>query len=319
MSAIKSWISAMRLRTLPLATSAILLGIAMADLTYSANNTVALLCLATAICLQVLSNFANDYGDFTKGTDNEQRLGNMRALQSGNITIGQMRLAIIVLVILSLASGISLLYHATHGEINVSFILFFILGLAAIVAAIKYTVGKNAYGYSGLGDVFVFLFFGPVSVIGTYILCTGIQFSWASDWLVIVPSLAVGFLSTAVLNTNNIRDIDNDFASGKFTLPVKMGIHKARLYHSVLMSLALLSWAVLVYFTYFHWVQLMVFPAMFWVIKTWRGVLTEEPSPAYNQYLKMLSLGTFLLVLVFIATAFVARIIMVSQLFKALS
>jgi 1,4-dihydroxy-2-naphthoate polyprenyltransferase len=319
MSRIKTWIGAFRLRTLPLAASAILLGITVADLLYSASTVIAVLCLTTAICLQILSNLANDYGDFVKGTDNENRLGNTRALQSGAISVGQMRIAIIVLVALSLISGISLLYQATHGEMNLAFVLFFLTGIAAIAAAIKYTVGKKAYGYSGFGDIAVFVFFGPVAVIGTFLLTTGLHFSWETDWVTVIPSVAVGLLSTAVLNTNNIRDIENDRASGKYTIPVKIGLHKARMYHSFLVGLGLLAWTLMVYVFFLHWIQLLVFPAMFLVAKTWRGVLQTEPSPAYNKYLKQLSLGTLLLVLVFMGTAFFARIIMLANLVKALS
>jgi 1,4-dihydroxy-2-naphthoate polyprenyltransferase len=319
MSTLNVWISAFRLRTLPLAASAILLGIAVADLLYSANTVVSVLCLTTAVSLQILSNLANDYGDFVKGTDNDKRLGNMRALQSGAISVPQMRLAIGLFIGLSLISGISLLYKATNGNINTAFVLFLLLGLAAIGAAIKYTIGKNAYGYSGLGDVAVFVFFGPVSVIGTFLLPTRLHFEWITDWVVLIPSLAIGLLSTAVLNTNNIRDIENDHASRKYTIPVKIGLQKARLYHSFLMALALLAWGIMVALFYLHWIQLLVFPAMFVVVKTWIGVLRTEPSPAYNAYLKFLSLGTFLLVIVFIVTAFLARIIMISDLLKALS
>jgi 1,4-dihydroxy-2-naphthoate octaprenyltransferase len=319
MSSLKTWISAMRLRTLPLAVSAILLGIAMASLLYRVNSFVALLCLLTAICLQILSNFANDYGDFIKGTDNEKRLGNMRALQSGDITIGQMRIAMMVLVLLSLVSGITLLYTATAGNINTNFLLFLLLGIASIVAALKYTVGKNAYGYSGLGDIAVFIFFGPVSVIGTFLLCSNFAFDWNSNWYIFFPSLSIGLLSTAVLNTNNIRDIENDFASGKFTIPVKIGLHKARIYHSILILLALLSFCIGLYFVYNHWIQLLVFPAMFLIVKTCLGVLKTNPSPTYNVFLKQLSLGILLLVLVFITTSFVAHIIMGVEAFNAMS
>lgn len=309
----------MRLRTLPLAASAILLGVMVADLRYVADTTVALLCLTTALCLQILSNLANDYGDFTKGTDNDNRIGNTRALQSGAISPAQMRVAIVLFVLLSLVSGIGLLLAATNGELNIPFILFFLLGLAAIAAAIKYTVGKNAYGYSGLGDVAVFFFFGPVSVIGTFLLCCHFQFDPASDWVVVFPSIAIGLLSTAVLNTNNIRDIENDFASGKFTIPVKIGLDKARIYHSFLVVFALLSWTAMMYFFYRHWAQLFVFPAMFLVVKTWLGVLKTAPSPAYNSYLKQLSLGTFFLVLVFMVTTLIAKLLMVADLVKELS
>lgn len=303
----------MRLRTLPLATSAILLGIALSDLHYSATGTVAVLCLTTALCLQILSNLANDYGDYVKGTDNEKRVGNMRALQSGNISVSQMKNAIILLVVLSLISGISLLYKATHGELNTTFLLFFGLGIAAIVAAIKYTVGKRAYGYSGFGDVAVFVFFGPVSVIGTFLLCNGFEFDWSKDWVVMLPAVGVGLLSTAVLNTNNIRDIENDQASGKFTIPVKIGLQKARVYHSLLIVLALVSFLVYLFLGFTSWVQLIQILAMRLIVKTWMGVLKTDPSPEYNLFLKQLSLGTLVLVVVFIITNMVARMEMASS------
>ena len=304
----------MRLRTLPLAASAILLGIALSDLHYSATGTVAVLCMCTAICLQILSNLANDYGDFIKGTDNDNRVGNMRALQSGNITVLQMKNAIILFVILSLTSGISLLYNATQGQLNATFLVFFALGVIAIIAAIKYTVGKRAYGYSGLGDVAVFVFFGPVSVIGTFLLCNGLAFNWSSDWKMFLPTIGVGLLSTAVLNTNNIRDIENDQASGKFTIPVKIGLHKARIYHSALISVALLSFIAYLIIGYTHWLLLLQLPAMVLIVKTWKGVLTTDPSPVYNGFLKQLSLGTLLFVLVFILTHIGSRLLMVSEL-----
>lgn len=309
----------MRLRTLPLAASAILLGIALSDLHYSATGAVAALCFTTAICLQILSNLANDYGDFVKGTDNDNRVGNMRALQSGNITVLQMRNAIVLLVILSLLSGISLLYKATNGKINTTFVLFFGLGIAAIIAAIKYTVGKRAYGYSGFGDIAVFIFFGPVSVIGTFLLCNGFAFNWSNDWVVLLPTLGVGLLSTAVLNTNNIRDIENDRASGKFTIPVKIGLQKARVYHSVLIVLALLTFILYFILGYTSWVQFLQLFAMSLIVKTWIGVLKTEPSVEYNLFLKQLSIGTLVLVVVFIITNMIARMEMAATLIQSVS
>jgi 1,4-dihydroxy-2-naphthoate octaprenyltransferase len=309
MTSFKTWMSALRLRTLPLAGSAILLGIALSDLHYSVSGGIAVLCLTTAICLQILSNLANDYGDFVKGTDNDQRIGNMRALQSGNITVTQMKRAIVLLVCFSLVSGVSLLLLATDGEFNLLFGLFLLTGIMAIVAAIKYTVGKRAYGYSGLGDVAVFIFFGPVAVIGTFLLCDGFVFEWEKDWSVLLPASAAGLLSTAVLNTNNIRDIINDKASGKYTIPVKIGLKNARLYHTILIGTAFMLFLSYLLLGYVHWVQLFQLPAMFLIVQTWRGVMKTEPSPSYNIFLKQLSLGTLLLVVVFILTNSIARII----------
>lgn len=319
MSTLKTWVSALRLRTLPLAASAILLGIALSDLHYSAAGSVAVLCFLTAIFLQILSNLANDYGDFVKGTDNENRVGNMRALQSGNLTVSQMKRAIVLLVALSLISGVSLLITANKGEFTIPFFLFFTLGISAIVAAIKYTVGKRAYGYSGFGDIAVFLFFGPVSVIGTFLLCNGLSFEWSTDWVILLPTLGVGLLSTAVLNTNNIRDITNDRASGKFTIPVKIGLQKARVYHTILIWTALISFGVYLFLGFVHWVQLIQILAMQGIVKTWLGVLKTEPSPMYNGFLKQLSLSTLVLVIVFIITNLIARMDMATDLIKAVS
>jgi 1,4-dihydroxy-2-naphthoate polyprenyltransferase len=315
---LKTWISAMRLRTLPLAVSAIAMGIALADMHYSANVLVGCLCILTAILLQIVSNLANDYGDFVKGTDNENRIGNTRALQSGVIKPKQMLVAIVLFVALSLASGISMLLIATNGKVDLQFILFFLIGLLAIAAAIKYTVGKNAYGYSGLGDIAVFLFFGPVSVMGTFLLSNGFDFNWQTDKLVLLPTIALGMLSTAVLNTNNIRDIENDKASGKFTIPVKIGLSKARNYHTFLIMTAVVCIVAYLVFNYIYWLQLLQLPALFLIIKTWLKVLQTPPSSAYNHLLKQLSLGTLLFVVVFIITNWLARIYTMAIVLKDL-
>ncbi len=304
----------MRLRTLPLAVSGILMGSALSDLSgVESHKMITILALLTAIFLQILSNLANDYGDFTKGTDNENRVGNMRALQSGKITPKAMLRMIIVFVVLSLISGISLLYLAADGNINYSFLLFFILGLAAIAAAIKYTVGKSAYGYSGLGDVFVFVFFGLVAVLGVYILHNHFTWRWPVDKWMILPAITVGFLSTAVLNTNNIRDIENDRASGKNTIVVKMGLSKARIYHWFLLSGALLSLVFFIQANLLHWIQYLSLLAFIPIIKQGVTVQKLEPSPKYNALLKQLSISTLLLVVVFVVIQTVALGIFVSD------
>lgn len=304
----------MRLRTLPLAVSGILMGSALSDLSgVESHKMITILALLTAIFLQILSNLANDYGDFTKGTDNENRVGNMRALQSGNITPQAMLRMIIVFVVLSLISGISLLYLAADGNINYSFLLFFILGLASIAAAIKYTVGKSAYGYSGLGDVFVFVFFGLVAVLGVYILHNHFTWRWPVDKWMILPAITVGLLSTAVLNTNNIRDIENDGASGKNTIVVKMGLQKARIYHWFLLLGALLSLALFIQTNLLHWIQYLSLLAFIPIIKQGVTVQKLEPSPKYNALLKQLSISTLMLVVVFVVIQTIALGIFVSN------
>lgn len=318
MSTLKAWISAFRLRTLPLATAAVLTGMVAADQFYRADSFITLLSWLTAIFLQILSNLANDYGDFTKGTDNENRIGNTRALQSGIISPPAMLRMIVVFVGLCLASGIALLWRSTSGEINLFFVLFFLLGVAAIAAAIKYTVGKNAYGYSGLGDVFVLVFFGPVAVVGTFLLNNGFRWNLTTDWPVLAVSLAIGLLSAGVLNVNNIRDIENDRASGKFTIPVKIGLKKARVYHVVLMVMAVVCTLTFVLYAP-HPAKLMVLIPVFILFKHVRQVWTTAPSPAYNALLKQLSLTTLLLALCLFAGNLITKLMMMKDAIEYLN
>jgi 1,4-dihydroxy-2-naphthoate octaprenyltransferase len=308
MTTLKTWISAFRLRTLPLASSAVLMGANLSDLHHSLDTSVSLLCFITAVALQILSNLANDYGDYMKGTDNDKRLGNTRALQSGNITPKQMLSMIIVFVALSLVSGIALLYKASEGEINYTVVSFFIIGLVAIAAAIKYTVGKHAYGYSGLGDLAVFIFFGPVAVCGTFLLSSHFRFMTPDDYLTLLPAAGIGLLCTAVLNTNNIRDVENDRTSGKYTIPVKIGLEKARAYHTCLLVFALILLFAYSLMVQFHWIKLLQIPAAWLIVKNLLDVRKTEPSPAFNNFLKQLSLGTLLFVFVYVITNAAAKI-----------
>ena len=242
MSKIKAWFSAARLRTLPLSVSGILVGSAYALLNDYFNFSIFILAVATTLVLQILSNFANDYGDGVKGTDNEERVGPIRALQSGSISDKQMKKGIILTSCIAFALAVSLIY-VSFGSENLMYTLAFIaLGLLAIYAAIKYTVGNSAYGYRGLGDVFVFIFFGLVSVIGTYFL-----FSQKLDSLVMLPAIGIGLLSTAVLNLNNMRDQESDLKAGKNTLVVKLGNTKAKLYHSSILIIAFVCFVTYLY------------------------------------------------------------------------
>jgi len=239
----KSWIKAFRLRTLPLSFSNILLGSCVAYSIQGHNPFVITqfswavfgLTLLTTLLLQILSNLANDYGDAKKGADNENRVGPARAIQSGAITSKAMLRAIILFSFLSLISGLALLYVAFTDIFNWTFAGFLLLGLAAIAAAIKYTVGKGAYGYAGLGDVFVFIFFGLVGVIGSFYLQLK-EF----DLTVLFPAITMGCFSVAVLNLNNMRDRINDQAVGKNTLVVRLGARGAKIYHYILFGFAYL-------------------------------------------------------------------------------
>jgi len=242
----KHWIKAFRLRTLPLSFSNILLGSAMAFsfhrgefMSAGFSWTIFALTLITTLLLQILSNLANDYGDAKKGADNEDRIGPERAIQSGAITPKAMLNAIIVVSFLALVSGLTLLYLAFKNNLSWTFVGFFVLGLLAIAAAIKYTVGKRAYGYSGFGDLFVFIFFGWVGVVGTFYLQTH-----HFNWFLLLPATTMGCFSVAVLNLNNMRDQVNDKAVGKYTLVVKLGRKNAKIYHGIIFVLAYFAFPI---------------------------------------------------------------------------
>lgn len=234
MSKFSSWINAARLRTLPLSISGIFVGSAIAAQEGYFNLAIFSLAIGTTLGLQVLSNFANDYGDGVKGTDNDERIGPARAIQSGLITQKEMKEAMVVTAITTLVLAILLIYTAFGGEQLLSAFIFFILGIAAIIAAIKYTVGNSAYGYRGMGDIFVFIFFGLVAVYGSYYL-----YSQDHEWTSIFPAISIGLLSVAVLNLNNLRDRISDEKAGKFTLVVKLGERRAKAYHYFLIIGAL--------------------------------------------------------------------------------
>jgi 1,4-dihydroxy-2-naphthoate polyprenyltransferase len=241
MSKPKAWISAMRLRTLPLSLSGILLGSGVAHYHDFWNSTIFILAMTTTVLFQILSNFANDLGDGLKGTDNEKRVGPKRAVQSGAITHKQMKSAVILTSVLSLVSATSLIYFGAM-DMPVQVIWTYIgLAIACVIAAITYTVGKKAYGYHGMGDLMVLVFFGGVSVLGVYSLYAK-SFSWDN----ILLSIFVGLMSVAVLNLNNMRDYKNDADSGKNTLVVKMGPNMAKFYQALLVIVALVSLTIFI-------------------------------------------------------------------------
>ena len=205
----KKWINAFRLRTLPLAFSCIIMGSGLAYTTGQFNLPVFILALITTLFLQILSNLANDYGDFVKGTDNDERVGPDRTMQSGLITKSEMVKIMWVIALLCSIFGVWLIYEGTNGLDLSKAGLFAILGLTAMGAAVKYTMGKNPYGYAGLGDIFVFLFFGWLGVLGSYFLHTH-----TLNWELLLPASSIGFFTTAVLNVNNMRDHLADEKSG---------------------------------------------------------------------------------------------------------
>jgi 1,4-dihydroxy-2-naphthoate polyprenyltransferase len=289
---IKSWISAFRLRTLPLAVSCIGMGGFLAQHYGVFSWSIFLLAVATTIFLQILSNLANDYGDAVSGIDSHERKGPSRAVQSGAITKKQMKNAIVAFAFASLISGVLLLF-VSFGVDWQAWVAFFALGILCIAAAITYTVGRKPYGYVGLGDLSVLIFFGVVGVGGSYYLFAH-QFS--KD--VLLPALSCGFFSIGVLNINNIRDIESDKKAGKFSLPVRMGKQGAAVYHTALLILGLLSAALFTIRNYTaptQWAFVLVAPLLFSISKA----VLQKPSAELDPYLKRMALTTLLFVLLF--------------------
>ena len=237
----EAWISALRLRTLPLSISGIIVGTGMSAIYDRWNPLIFIFALLTTVSFQILSNLANDLGDTLKGTDNKHRVGPTRSVQSGLISEGEMLLAIIIAVVVSFISAGLLIYFSAPNLNQDAIYLYSGLAILSVVAAITYTMGKTAYGYRGLGDVMVFIFFGLVSVIGVFGLYgIGIDF----EWLVLFPAISIGLWSCAVLNLNNLRDIENDRRSGKRTLIVRLGYERGKLYHAFLVVTGFVSWLI---------------------------------------------------------------------------
>lgn len=297
----KHWIQAARLRTLPLSISGILVG-SLYALSAPTNDILTptqvfdwrifVLALLTTVSFQVLSNFANDYGDGVKGTDAD-RVGEKRMVASGVISSNQMKKAVILTSLVSLFLAISLIYLAFGKENFLYAVLFLGLGIASIIAAIKYTVGSNAYGYSGFGDIFVFIFFGLVSVLGSYFLYTK-EF----HWLLALPACAIGMLSTAVLNLNNMRDEVTDSHVGKNTLVVKMGGTWAKKYHYLLVGGAMVLVIVFAMLSKFRWDQYAFMVAYFPLMSHLKTVKNTSDNRALDPQLKKLAISTFLLSLI---------------------
>ena len=288
------WISAFRPRTLPLALASILTGGFLAQATGHFNGAVVGLAALTTILLQILSNLANDYGDTQNGADSVHRQGPLRAVQSGAITPAAMKRAMWGFGVAALASGVALLLLALGFEGLWVLLVFFVLGLSAIWAAVNYTAGSRPYGYAGLGDVSVFLFFGIVGVCGTYFLQ-----AHRLPGTVLLPAVALGCFATAVLNVNNIRDIVSDKLAGKITVPVRLGPLHARRYHLLLLLLgvaAATAYVLLTYHSPWQWLFLLSLPLFFF---NGRQVHVRQESMQLDPLLKQMALSTLVFTLLF--------------------
>jgi 1,4-dihydroxy-2-naphthoate octaprenyltransferase len=287
MTTTQAWIKAVRLRTLPLSLSGIIIGSFIAKFNGFWDTRIFSLAMLTTILFQILSNLANDLGDSLKGTDNTQRIGPVRAVQSGVISKKQMTIAVVLTSLLSLLSASYLILLGTTQLPSEMRWFYAALAVTCILAAITYTIGKNAYGYLGLGDIMVFLFFGWVSVLGVYPL-----FAKELDWLLLLPASCIGLLSAAVLNLNNMRDRVNDEQSGKRTLVVKMGGDAAKIYHTLLILGGLTCLGSYIFLINHPMAFIGLLPSVLLIIHL-RKVAATTDAKTFDPELKKVALSTF--------------------------
>ena len=283
---IKYWIQASRIETLPLSISGIILGSFLAFYNYSFDKIIFILSIITAISFQILSNFANDYGDGILGTDNN-RIGPKRVIASGKLTLKELKKGIIVNVFISITFSYSLIKYSFKND-YLFIVIFLFLSIFSILAAIKYTMGKSPYGYYGFGDIFVFIFFGLLSVFGSYFLQTN-----SIDYEVYILGSIIGFLCVGVLNLNNIRDIENDSKMNKKTIPTRIGFNNAKFYHYFLIITPILL--ILIFTSKFKISNNLIFiifgilPILFHLFK-----VNQAKSPIeFKPLLKQLAISTF--------------------------
>ena len=301
---VKSYIKAARLRTLPLSISGIILGSYLGNEFVNSlledtirtsiwESSIFWLAIFTTIGFQVLSNYANDYGDGIKGSD-KNRTGEARMVSSGAITPKQMKTAMIITTTITLLIALLLIYVAFGSESFGYSILFFGLGIASIAAAIKYTVGNSAYGYSGFGDIFVFLFFGLLSVVGSYFLYTKMI-----NFEIFLPAFSIGLLSTAVLNLNNLRDREQDKTNNKNTLVVKLGAIRAKKYHYFLIIGALITALIYTFLNFSSIYEFVFLVAFIPLVKNMITVSRNNTPEELDGELKKVALCTFLFAILF--------------------
>ena len=290
MAKFRAWLNAARLRTLPLSLSGILVGTALANIYGHWDLYIFILALLTTVAFQITSNFANDYGDGVKGTDNEDRIGPLRTLQSGQLSKRELKNGIRISVVIDLLLVFLLLYFSFQEEHLIYVLLFVVFGIASIWAAIRYTVGNNAYGYKGFGDLFVFIFFGLLSVLGSMFLYTKFLMAMA-----ILPAASIGFLSTAVLNLNNLRDIESDKKANKNTFVVNIGRSKGKAYHYTLIILAFIFMLIFIGNHFYSWKSAICLIAFVPLFIHLRSVKKIENPHNFDPELKKVALSTFLL------------------------
>ena len=287
----KSALKSMRLRTLPLSTGGVLLGILLAVADWKVDLWTAVLIVVTTVCLQILSNLSNELGDVLRGTDTPDRQGPQYGLNGGEMTVADMKRLIGLFVVLCVIFGLAMIKVSFGRIFSMDGLCLVLLGFAAISGAMKYTLGRNPYGYRGLGDVFVFLFFGLVAVLGSYFVVSHAM----PSWLLLLPASGIGFFSIGVLNVNNIRDMKTD-APNRTTVALMLGLRRARIYQTVLIVLGwacMIGYCLLRFFDPWHYLFVITLPLYILHLK---GVWTREER-ALDPMLPLLVLSTFALAL----------------------
>ena len=289
---LKASLESMRLRTLPLSMAGVLLGILLVVADWKVDLWTAILIVITTVCLQILSNLSNELGDVLRGTDTAERQGPQYGLNSGEMTVRDMKVLIGIFVGLCIVFGTAMTWRAFGTLWGMTPILVLMLGAAAIMGAMKYTLGHNPYGYRAKGDIYVFLFFGLVAVMGAYFVCTkGVGLHWK----LLLPAAGVGCFSVGVLNVNNIRDMKTD-AANRVTVAIKLGAHRARIYQTVLICLGwvcMAAYCLLCWPSWWHWLWVLTLPLY---VLHLHGVWTREDR-ALDPMLPLLVLSTFALCL----------------------
>ena len=284
---VKAIIHSMRLRTLPLSLAGVVLGIFLACANHRVEPLVIIFILLTTVCLQILSNLSNELGDYLSGTDGGQREGPLYSLAEGNITVKQFKILIVAFEELSLGFGVAMIIAAFGTLFCAKGLALAVLGVCAVWAAKHYTLGKRPYGYRGLGDVFVFIFFGLVSVMGGYFVAGGTF----DTWTVLLPAVCIGFFSVGVLNTNNIRDMESD-ADTRVTIPLKIGEHNAKIYQTVLITggwVCMVVFTMLTYASPWNLLYLLTLPLFIaHMVGVWKN-----HGRALDKYLPLLVISSF--------------------------
>ena len=287
---VKAALQSMRLRTLPLSMAGVLLGILLAVANWKVDLWTAVLIVLTTVCLQILSNLSNELGDVQRGTDTAERQGPQYGLSGGGISVGELKTLIGVFVGLCIVFGVAMTWRAFGTLWDLTPILILMLGAAAIAAAMRYTLGPNPYGYRAKGDIYVFLFFGLVAVLGAYFVCTQ---GLGLHWKLLLPASALGFFSVGVLNVNNIRDMKTD-AANRVTVAICLGLRRSRIYQTALVGLGLAcmaAYCLLCWPSPWHWLWLLSLPLFFRHLH----LVWTRTDRALDPALPLLVVATFLL------------------------